>query len=71
VLKDKTYELVSPLNKYELLWGKTFWILVTGAPIMIAKNNYVPAELNKTKRRTLRDRFLFFVCAVFIKNHFV
>jgi hypothetical protein len=56
VLKDKTYELVSLLNKYELLWGKTFWILVTGggegAPIMIVKNNYVAAELNKTKWQT-------------------
>ena len=42
-----------------------------GAPIMIVKNNYVAAELNKTKWQTWRDTVLFLVCAVFVKNHCV
>jgi hypothetical protein len=51
--------------------GKNVLDFSEGAPIMIAKNNYVAAELSKAKWQTLRDRFLFLVTAVFIKNYCV
>jgi hypothetical protein len=45
---------------------------VTGAPNMIAKNNYLAAELNKNKMADITWKiFRFSLSAVFVKNHCV
>jgi hypothetical protein len=44
---EKTYELVTILNKSELLWGKTFWILVTGLRLRLPKIITMQQNLKK------------------------
>jgi hypothetical protein len=50
-------QLVTLLNKFDLLWGKMVGFVSDGAPTMIGKNNDVAAKLKKNERIRGNDLF--------------